>query len=116
MRRLLSLLVLVPVAALAGQPTVLGARAERMGPHWRFEVTVAHADDGWDHFADAWEILTPDGTRLAVRQLMHPHDSEQPFTRTLSAVHVPAGVDRVLIRAHDTQHGWGEAFGLVLPR
>jgi hypothetical protein len=117
MRRVLALAALVPAAvAVAGQATVIGARAERMGGHWRFEVTVRHADAGWDHFADAWEILAPDGTRLAVRELMHPHDDEQPFTKTLSAVHVPAGVDRVLIRAHDTAHGWGGAFVLELPR
>jgi hypothetical protein len=116
MHRLLALALLFPVVALAGQATVLGAQAERMGAHWRFAVTVAHADTGWDHYVDAWEVQAPDGTRLAIRELMHPHVDEQPFTRTLSAVHVPAHVTRVLIRAHDTVEGWGEPFELELPR
>ena len=23
---------------------------------YRFDVTVAHGDEGWDHYADAWDV------------------------------------------------------------
>ena len=32
---------------------------------WRFDVTVRHADEGWDHYADKWDVVAPDGTVLA---------------------------------------------------
>lgn len=73
----------------------------------RFDVTVRHADQGWDHYADKWDILTPDGQLIATRVLHHPHVDEQPFTRSLNRVEIPAGLDRVIIRAHDSVHGYG---------
>lgn len=98
--------------AAAGEADVVAARAEReAGGTWRFEVTLRHADAGWDHYADAWEVLSPDGTVLATRKLLHPHVEEQPFTRSLSGVSVPADVARVTIRGHDSVHGHG---GIVL--
>jgi hypothetical protein len=75
----------------------------------RFAVTVRHPDSGWDHYADAWEVLAPDGTVLARRTLLHPHVTEQPFTRSLEGVHLPEGLDHVSVRAHDSRHGWGGA-------
>lgn len=75
----------------------------------RFDVTVQHGDEGWDHYADAWEVLSPDGEVLARRVLRHPHVGEQPFTRSLSGVRVPPSVDRVRIRANDSVHGTGGA-------
>jgi hypothetical protein len=78
-------------------------------------VTVAHADSGWDHYADRWDVLTPDGTRLGSRTLYHPHVNEQPFTRALDGVTIPPGVTTVIVRAHDTVHGDGtKAFTLDL--
>lgn len=74
---------------------------------YTFSVTVSHADEGWDHYADRFEILAPDGTILGTRVLAHPHVDEQPFTRSLGAVAVPAGVSEVIIRAHDSVHGLG---------
>ena len=95
-------------AALAGKADVVAATARRGGDGlWRFEVTVRHADSGWEHYADAYEVLSPDGTLLGRRVLAHPHENEQPFTRSLSGVRVPPSVRRVHIRAHDKVHGWG---------
>jgi hypothetical protein len=70
-------------------------------------VTVRHADEGWDHYADAWEVVAPDGTVLATRELQHPHVGEQPFTRELEGVQVPPAVTSVRIRARDSKHGFG---------
>lgn len=72
-----------------------------------FSVTVRHADDGWEHYADRWEVRTIDGKRLAVRELAHPHDNEQPFTRALTGVEIPDDVDEVVIRARDSRHRYG---------
>ncbi len=73
---------------------------------FRFKVTVAHADEGWDHYADAWELFGPDGASLARRVLLHPHVDEQPFTRSVDA-DIPKSVTVVTVRAHDKVHGWG---------
>ena len=72
-----------------------------------FHVTVRHADEGWEHYADRWEVLTLDGEVLGTRELAHPHENEQPFTRSLRGVPVPEGVDDVILRAHDSRHGYG---------
>ena len=94
-----------------------GAVARQDGGTWSFDVTLRHPDTGWDHYADAWEVLAPDGTSLGVRELAHPHVDEQPFTRSLSGVVVPDGVDHVTIRARCLVDGWDDATLRVdLPR
>ena len=98
----------VAPGAAAGPADVLSAKvecdAERV---CRFDVTVRHADVDFDHYADAWDVIAPDGSVLGSRALQHPHVNEQPFTRSLEGVLVPPGVDRVRIQAHDSLHGWG---------
>ncbi|WP_336623131.1 hypothetical protein [Stappia sp. MMSF_3263] len=95
-------------AAQAGEADVLAAKAEQASDGtWRFEVTVAHEDEGWDHYADLWQVLAPDGTVLGERVLAHPHVEEQPFTRTLSGVTIPDAIQSVEIRARDSVHGFG---------
>lgn len=104
--------------AMAGEADVLSATAERAPDGtWRISATVRHDDTGWDHYADAWEVVSPDGTVLAQRVLLHPHVGEQPFTRSQGGIVIPADVDRVTIRARDSVHGYGGAtVELVLPR
>jgi hypothetical protein len=94
-------------AALAGPADVVDATADCKDHVCAFAVTVRHADEGWSHYADAWEVLAPDGRVLATRKLEHPHVDEQPFTRSLSGVQIPADVATVRIRAHDSVHGYG---------
>ena len=49
---------------------------------WRFDVTLLHNDEGWEHYANAWQVIDPDsGKILGERILAHPHDNEQPFSR-----------------------------------
>ena len=111
MRLVIALLALsVSSAAFAGEVDVVDARAEKAADgSYRFDVALRHADEGWEHYADAWDVLAPDGTVLATRVLGHPHVDEQPFTRSLSGVAIPAGVTRVTIRGHDKVHGHGGA-------
>ena len=72
-----------------------------------FHVTVHHQDEGWDHYANKWEVLGPGGEIIATRILHHPHVNEQPFTRSLSNVKIPATIGKVTVRAHDSVHGYG---------
>lgn len=37
----------------------------------------------------------------------HPNTNEQPSTRSLGGVEIPAGIARVELRAHDSDHGLG---------
>lgn len=114
--QLVLVLALCAAPALGGSPTVEDVRAARSGDGtWRFDVTVRHADEGWDHYANAFTVHAPDGTLLGTRTLFHPHVNEQPFTRSLSGVAVPDGVSRVGVRAHDSVHGAGEMVEVELP-
>ncbi|KZK98318.1 hypothetical protein [Pseudovibrio sp. Ad26] len=110
MRAVLSGLVLSLLATqvLAGEADVVKADVTPQADgSYRFDVNVRHGDEGWDHYADAWEVLSEDGKVLAVRVLAHPHVNEQPFTRSLSGVEIPAGMSRVVVRAKDSVHGYG---------
>lgn len=96
------------ISAEAGEADVVDvAVTQEAGGTWRFDVTVRHDDAGWDHYADAWEIRGPDGTVFGTRTLLHPHENEQPFTRSLGGVAIPDGVDAVEIVAHDSVHAYG---------
>lgn len=71
-----------------------------------FAVTVRSHDTGWDKYADAWRVVAGDGTVLATRDLTHPHVDEQPFTRRLRGVVIPAGVSEVEVAARDLVEGF----------
>ena len=73
-----------------------------------FDVTLEHEDTGWEHYADKWEIYTPQNKLLATRTLYHPHIDEQPFTRSLSGVQIPKGVNKVIVKGHDLVHGYSD--------
>jgi hypothetical protein len=113
---LLAALLALAAPASADDARVVAAEATRGPDGWRFSVTVESADTGWEKYADGWEVSTPEGTRLGYRALLHPHVDEQPFTRSLAGVAVPADADAVTIRAHDSETGWGPEFRLELDR
>jgi len=103
---LLGLAAALPAAA--GEADVVAVEAvPEDGGTWRFSVTLRHDDTGWDHYADKWEVVAPDGRVLATRVLLHPHEAEQPFTRTLGGVAVPEGIVAVTLRGHDSVHDYG---------
>ena len=89
----------------AGDVTIVEVRVECPGT-CTFSVTLEHADEGWDHYADQWDVVTLDGRLLKSRVLYHPHENEQPFTRSLSGVIVPEEMTQVKIRARDSRHGY----------
>jgi len=108
MRSVLSGLFVIwlSTAAFAGEVDVLDVKVSGAGGEYDFSVTVKHADEGWDHYADGWEVVGEDGTVYGKRVLAHPHVNEQPFTRS-GRIKIPEGVETVIVRAHDSVHGFG---------
>jgi hypothetical protein len=74
---------------------------------YTFSVTVRHNDTGWNHYSDWWRIKTLDGEEIERRVLAHPHETEQPFTRSLSGITIPDDIDKIIVEAHDNVHGYG---------
>ncbi|WP_456373157.1 hypothetical protein [Thiolapillus sp.] len=102
------LLALLPTLSLGGEVDVIAAKAySNPDGSWRFQATLKHADAGWEHYADRWEILDSSGKILATRVLAHPHINEQPFTRSLTSVNIPENNSSLTIRGHDKLHGYG---------
>ncbi len=109
---ILTLAVLVTgvhaTSVYAGEADVVDVSVKQSGKNiYSFSVTVRHADEGWDHYANKWDVVAPDGTVLGTRVLYHPHVDEQPFTRSLSGVNIPDTVGTVSVRAHDSVHEYG---------
>lgn len=101
----LPLLVVIAAPAFADGPVVENVTVSGD----RFDVTLSHPDTGWDHYADGWEVLDANGNSLGVRELLHPHVTEQPFTRSLSGVQIPEGTTVVYVRARCNVDGWSDA-------
>lgn len=114
---MLAALFWLSAAVCAGEADVESVSAKRAADGtWRFDVTVRHADTGWDHYANRWDVIGPDGAVLGTRTLLHPHENEQPFTRSLGGVSIPDGIKTVTIRANDSVHGaGGREFTVELP-
>ncbi|MEZ9232507.1 hypothetical protein AB4259_15635 [Vibrio amylolyticus] len=74
---------------------------------WCFDVSVRHNDEGWDHYANGWEVVDQKGLILGSRPLAHPHDNEQPFTRRQCNIAIPDTVAKVIVRAKCNVHGFG---------
>lgn len=108
-KRAVFLIALVAAPVLADDATITHVAASKSSGMWQFDVTVLHDDTGWDHYVDAWRIVDGKGNVLGVRNLAHPHVGEQPFTRSLSGVKIPDGVDEVNIQTRDLPGGWSSS-------
>lgn len=86
---------------------------QRSSGNWCFDTSVKHNDQSWEHYADRWEVLDLAGNQLGYRTLGHPHDNEQPFTRSRCKISIPADVSKVIIRAKCNKHGFGGKVILV---
>jgi hypothetical protein len=98
-------------------PDVLAAAARASGPEsFDFDVTVSSPYDSPQRYADAFRVLGRDGTVYGVRELLHDHATEQPFTRDLYGVKIPRGVRSVVVQARDRTFGYGGGIvEVVLP-
>ncbi len=86
--------------ARAGEADVIQANTKRnTDGTYRFDVTVKSKDTGWDYYAERFEVLSLDGKILGTRVLLHPHEDEQPFTREVDGVKIPAGTVEIKVRA-----------------
>jgi len=93
----------------AGQrfPDIVGVEVSRNGSGYTFAVTVSSPYDTAQRYADAFRVRAQDGTLYGVNELSHDHAGEQPFTRSLSGVEIPAGVTSVVVEGRDQANGWG---------
>jgi hypothetical protein len=113
----MTLLPLGPSPASAGEADVVHAKARcNSDSICSFDVTVRHADIGWTHYANNFEVLGPDGQVLGERVLRHLHVHDQPFTRTLAGFYIDPAITRVTLRARDSEHGYGGKEFAVEPK
>ena len=114
----LGLIAALPAMVFSGEADVTGVEVRQTDSGiYHFDVTVRHDDTGWDHYADKWDVVAPDGTVLGTRTLYHPHVDEQPFTRSLSGVAIADTISEVSVRAHDSVHAYGgKTVTVALPR
>lgn len=80
---------------------------QKSSDNWCFGTSVLHNDQGWDHYADRWEVLDLEGNQLGYRKLFHPHDKEQPFTRSQCNIKISSEISKVIVRAKCNKHGFG---------
>ena len=90
-------------------PDVVAATATETADGWTIEATLSSPYDSAERYADAWRALDPNGIVLGLRELLHDHATEQPFTRSLTGVEIPDAVQEITIEGRDLQHGWGGA-------
>lgn len=91
--------------SFAGDVEVVKTSFSLRAGSWHVSTTLRHGDTGWSHYADAWRVVSEKGEDLGTRTLFHPHENEQPFTRS-HTVQIPKGMNIVYVEAHDKVHGW----------
>jgi len=92
----------------ANEVEIVKTRFEKHGSTWTVDTTLRHDDTGWDHYADKWRVVDQQGKVLGERVLFHPHENEQPFTRSESGIKIPDTTNIVYVEAHDKVHGWSK--------
>ncbi|MFT4609205.1 MAG: hypothetical protein ACI8VY_000228 [Cellvibrionaceae bacterium] len=111
-RQLFSVIVLayttvMAVQVSAGMADVIDVDVRFNGDNnFQIITTLAHADTGWQHYANEWQILDESGKVIGRRVLHHPHVNEQPFSRS-HTLDIPISVNIITIRGIDSVHGIG---------
>jgi len=99
----------ISMNGVASDAEIIDVKAElNAAQKFNISVTLKHDDTGWEHYANAWRIYSPDGMLIAERVLHHPHVKEQPFTRNLLAVSIPADISEIIIAAVCSNTGESE--------
>lgn len=96
-------------AASAQQfPDVIDVKIKvRGGNTFDFDVTISSPYDTPQRYADAFRVSSASGQVFGERKLLHDHADEQPFTRDLHGVTIPATVRQVVVQARDMKFGYG---------
>ena len=102
---ILTIAATLTLTAQAGDAAITEVTIKPAGDGmYQVSVTLLHADTGWDHYANRWDVLDEAGNLLGSRELLHPHVNEQPFTRSLRLA-IPDSVKTITIVAADSVHG-----------
>lgn len=97
-----------PARAEQRHPDVVEVRVRaRGGGVFDFDVTVSSPYDTPQRYADAFRVTDGAERVFGERILWHDHADEQPFTRDLYGVRIPAGIVEVVVEARDRRHGYG---------
>ncbi len=117
MHRYLMVVIIVVMAALrtgaaqtpeAKFPDVVAVKVSaRSNNTFDFDVTMTSPYDTAQRYADAFRILGPKGEVYGERVLLHDHADEQPFTRELYGVAIPAGITSIQVQGRDQKSGYG---------
>ena len=98
---------------LANEATIEAVKVSKQNGTYTFAVRIFHNDSGWKHYVNKYEVLNAEKKVIATRTLWHPHEHEQPFTRSLSGVDVKNSTT-VYIRANDSVDGYSQKFKVDL--
>ncbi len=89
-------------------PDVIAAKVRASGAgQFDFDVTLSSPYDTPQRYADAFRVTTLDGKVLGERILVHDHQTEQPFTRDLYGIKIPADIKKVRIQGRDQKYSYG---------
>lgn len=89
-------------------PDVIDVSVSASGDdRFTFQVTLSSPYDTPQRYADAFRVATEGGDTLGVRELLHDHANEQPFTRSLSGVAIAPDLTRVVVQGRDQEYGYG---------
>ena len=89
-------------------PDVVAVRVQPGGENrFDFDVKVSSPYDTPQRYADGFRVVGKDNTVYGERKLLHDHADEQPFTRGLYDVTIPAGIKTVVVQARDRKYGYG---------
>ena len=89
-------------------PDVVEVRVHaRSDSRFDFDATISSPYDTPQRYADGFRVMNAEGIQYGERNLLHDHANQQPFTRDLYGVAIPAGIKTVIIQARDKQYGYG---------
>lgn len=106
--------VLYISSLMSNEARVKDVKIIKQNGTYTFAVKILHEDSGWKHYVDAYEVLDKNGNILAKRVLWHPHENEQPFTRSLANMKIN-NMKTVYVRAHDSVDGYSDLYEVTLP-
>lgn len=100
-------LVSMAVAPVCAEPVeVVDVAFKQVGKSWEVRVRLHHEDEGWDHYADGWRILSESGEVLANGALREPNLGPASYMITLPTVMLPSFHRVVIVEAHESRLGW----------
>lgn len=74
---------------------------------WCFEVQIKHNDQGWNHYANGWQVYDLEGDIISGIIIGHPHDKKQPFIRRHCNIKIKPDVPKVVVKTRCNVHGFG---------